>query len=164
MAVPAHEWGVQRRSVFAVVGAALATATPACGSSDDSIQVPTAPSPTTSTAAAPKTKTVKLFNGKTVIVDIACSVRLNISADKAEAVAAARELPPLKQRVLNRRRDFRRFLAAHPEHELTSAEYARYRALRARYKAALIRFNRQVRTFNRLADRFNGDLEACKSD
>jgi hypothetical protein len=146
----------------AAVAATVALAASACGS-NETIQIPTAPSPTTSTATAPKTKTVKLFNGKTVAVDIACSVRLHISADKADAVAAAKKLPSLKQHVLDRRRDFRRFLAAHPEHELTSAEYATYRSVRARYKAALTRYSRQVRTYNRLADRFNGDLEVCKA-
>jgi hypothetical protein len=146
------------------VAAATALVAAACGS-DETIQIPTAPSPTgtTSTSAAPKTKTVKLFNGKTVVVDIACSVRLHISADRDEAVAAAKKLPSLKQHELDRRRDFRRFLAAHPERALTPAEYATYRSLRARYRSAVTRYNRQVRTYNRLADRFNGDLHVCKA-
>jgi hypothetical protein len=144
-----------------------------CGGDDDeAIDLPTAAEPTTSErgpagdsnsgAQKKRTITVKLFTGETVRIDFQCSLRLDIASRKKEAVAAARQLPPLKQTVLNRRRDFRTFLRQHPENELASAAYQRYQELRASQSIAVKAYNAKVRKFNLLADRYNGALRACK--
>jgi DNA-binding GntR family transcriptional regulator len=91
-----------------------------------------------------------------------CAEERDLSSHKADAVAAARNLPSLKRTVLNKRRVLKRFLAAHPQRTLTPDDYATYRALRAEFRLAIRRYNRKVRAFNRLADRFNSVLLACK--
>jgi hypothetical protein len=147
-----------------VVVGALAFTVTACTKDQASIGLPTAPSSTvtTSTSRPTNTRSVKLFSGKTVFVDSFCAVSHHLSSHKADAVAAAKKLPLLKQVLLNTRRDLNRFLAAHPGHTLTADAYATYRSLRARDRSALARYNRQVSAYNRLAGRFNADLHACK--
>jgi hypothetical protein len=132
----------------------------ACGGSNE----PTAASSTRtrSTSASSNTTSAKLFGGKTVLISRNCAEERDLSSHKADAVAAARNLPSLKRTVLNKRRVLKRFLAAHPQRTLTPDEYATYRALRAEFRLAIRRYNRKVRAFNRLADRFNSVLLACK--
>jgi hypothetical protein len=153
---------------FAVVLGAgtIVLSVSACGGSDETIQMPTAPSSkgTRSTPAAPNTKSVKLFGGRTVVVSSVCAASIGLSSLKADAVAAAKQLPRLKQTLLNKRRDLKTFLVAHPQRTLTADDYATYRSLRAAYRSALKRYNRKVRAFNRLADRFNTALQACEID
>jgi len=156
------------RRLLVVLGAgAIVLGVSACGGSDETaIQMPTAPSSkgTRSTPAAPNTKSVKLFGGRTVVVSSVCAASSGLSSHKADAVAAAKRLPRLKQALLNKRRDLRTFLVAHPQGTLAPDDYATYRSLRAAYRSAFRRYNRKVRAFNRLADRFNTVLRACEID
>lgn len=156
---------LKRASPLALVvfAGTLAFTVTGCTKDQAAIDLPTAPSSTVTASKSTNTKSVKLFSGKTVLVDRLCAASHHLSSHKADAVAAANKLPPLKQTLLNRRRDLNRFLAAHPQHTLSAGAYATYRSLRARYRAALTRYNRQVDAYNRLADRFNADLRACKS-
>jgi len=107
---------------------------------------------------------VKLFGGKTVVVSSVCAASSGLSSHKADAVAAAKQLPPLKQTLLNKKRDLKTFLVAHPQRTLAPDDYATYRSLQAAYRSALKRYNREVGAFNRLADRFNTVLRACEID
>lgn len=143
------------------------------------IQMPTAPSrsvqpspgigapdrvsPPAAPAATAGSTSVKLFDGKQVWISSSCADSHDLSTHKADAIAAAKQMPRLKQALLNSRSDLARFLAAHPEHYLTHANYTSYKYLDATYKSALATYNRQVDLFNQLADRFNADLEACKT-
>jgi hypothetical protein len=137
------------------------------GSSSDQhvIQLPTAPSPPTGQAAAPtasRTRSVNLFNGKTIQVDRSCADSRDLDAHKRGAVRAADRVPPLKQTLLDTRRDYDGFLAKHPEQTLAPDDYAAWKSLRRTYKTALAAYNREVDSFNRLADQYNSDLQACK--
>jgi len=156
--------------VLAVVTVWIA---PGCGGGDDeSIELPkaaqeTGSAPTGTTDSTPEerkrdTVTVKLFTGEEVRISLQCSIRLDIRSQKNEAVAAARRLPSLKQRLLDRRRDYKAFLRQNPEQELPASAYERYRTLKAAYKSSLTAYNRQIRVFNRLADRYNAALKACR--
>jgi hypothetical protein len=91
-----------------------------------------------------------------------CSITHHVGSKKDTAVGAARRVPSLKQRLLNRRHDYRAFLRQHPERELSPSAYERYRALEAAYKSSLTAYNRQISVFNHLADRYNTALEACR--
>jgi hypothetical protein len=160
-----------RTSELKRVGAAIAAAgavaigCPACTTSDqETAETPKASSRTTTTSKSPDSQSVTLFSGKTVLVDHSCAVSHDVSSRRADAVAAGRQLPSLERSLVKARRRFRRFLAAHPERNLSAEEYARYKALRARYRAALTRYNRSVAEYNRLADRFNAALKECKID
>lgn len=162
--------------VLAVVLAFVLVWTAAgCGGDDDdeSIELPTAAqeSGAASTATAEPTPTeprrdtvvVELFTGKKVRISLVCSFSHHIGSKKKDAVAAARRLPPLKQRLLNRRRDYNSFLRRHPEQELPASVYERYRAVEAVYKSALTAYNKQIGVFNRLADSYNAALIACRT-
>jgi hypothetical protein len=150
-----------RLGLVLVAGTVILTVS-ACGSSDE----PTAASSarTRSTAAPPNTTSAKLFGGRTVFFSRNCAESRDLSSHKAAAVAAARNLPPLKRTVSNKRRKLKRFLAAHPQRTLAPDDYATYKSLRADYRLAVSRYNRKVRAFNQLADRFNSVLLACKID
>ncbi len=161
-----------RLPVLVLVMATLCLAA-GCGESDDeSIELPTAAQETGSAEGTTdsrsenerrNTVTFKLFTGESVRISLACSVTNRIAAKKKVAVAAARRLPSLKQRFLNRRRDYRVFLRQHPQTELSPSAYERYRALESAYEVALTRYNRQIRVFNRLADRYNAALRGCRA-
>ena len=156
-----------RRLAMVLGAGTIVLGVSACGGSDETtIQMPTAPSSkgTRSTSTTPNTKSVKLFGGKTVVVSSVCAASSGLSSLKADAVAAAKQLPRLKQSLLNKRRDLKTFLVAHPQRTLSPDDYATYRSLRAAYRSALRRYNRKVRAFNRLADRFNTALRACEID
>jgi hypothetical protein len=143
-----------------LVAGTVVLAVSACGGSDE----PTAASParTRSIAAPPNTTSMKLFGGRTVFFDRSCAESRDLSSHKADAVAAAENLPPLKRTVSKKRRKLKRFLAAHPQRTLAPDDFATYRLLQAEYRLAVSRYNRKVRSFNRLADRFNSVLLACK--
>jgi hypothetical protein len=148
---------------LAAVAGAVAIGSTACTTSDqDTVETPKASSRTATTST--DSQSVTLFSGKTVLVSHSCAVSHDLSSRRADAVAAARQLPSLERSLVRRRRRFRRFLAAHPERNLSAEDYARYKALRARYRAALTRYNRSVAAYNRLADRFNAALKECKID
>jgi hypothetical protein len=148
-----------RLGLVLITGTVVLTVS-ACAGSDE----PTTASSkrTRSTSTTSDTTSAKLFGGKTVVFSRDCAEERDLSSHRADAVAAARNLPSLKRTVLNKRRKLKRFLAAHPERTLTPDDYATYRLLRAEYRLAVSRYNRKVRTFNRLADRFNAVLLACK--
>lgn len=153
--------------VLVVALAVFLIAASACTSSDDeTIEMPTAPSAseTTSKQPAPKAKSIELFSGKTVSIDRVCALTNDVTANKADAVAAARRLPPHKQALLDAERDLDDFIAAHPERRLTSVDHATYQSLRRAYRSALRRYSRHVDAYNRLAARFNAGLEACARD
>jgi hypothetical protein len=69
---------------------------------------------------------------------------------------------PLKAAFLRARSAFRRFLAAHPEKALASADYREYTRLHAAYEVALQRVNAQIDRFNEAVAAYNGALEACR--
>ena len=147
-----------------IIGVAVA----ASGNSSDQqvIRMPTAPTPVSqpgSGAAAPAgTKPFKLFGGATVDVKPSCADSHHLGSHKAEAVKAAERLPAIKPTALDARRDFRRFLDAHPQHDLAPADFATYKSLKRRYDASIDTFNHGVDAFDHLADRYNADLRACK--
>jgi hypothetical protein len=152
---------------LAILAGAAALAATGCGSTDRAtIDMPTSPSQSKggSNRAAANTRTIEIFNGKRVWVDRFCATTHHVSSRKADLIAGARRLPPLKQTLLNERRKLRRFLAAHPGHTLAPTDFARYRSLVRRYRLALARYNRKVAAYNLLARRFNADLKACKKD
>jgi hypothetical protein len=153
-------WPLAPRLGLVLTIGTVALTVSACGGSGE----PTAASSkrTRSTPASSNTTSAKLFGGKIVVISRNCAEERDLSSHKANAVAAARNLPSLKRRLRNKRRALKRFLAAHPQRTLTPADFAIYRSLRAEYRLAVRRYNGKVRAFNRLADRFNAVLLACK--
>jgi hypothetical protein len=116
----------------------------------------------TSTVQPPRTRSVELFDGRRVKVSHTCVVSRNLDSHKSDAIAAAKALPPLKQRLLDTRRDLKTFLARHPGKYLESADYAAYESLQGTHESARLLYNGEVDRFNTLRDVYNNLLTECE--
>ncbi len=92
----------------------------------------------------------------------ACRVSRNLDGHKSDAAAAAKDLPALKQRVLDTKRDLKSFLARHPGRYLDSGDYAVYESLKGPYESACTDYNSQIDSFNKLVRVYNNLLTECE--
>jgi hypothetical protein len=97
----------------------------------------------TTTTAAPVRVGVKGADGRTYY----CSGAALADAKTKKARSDRRD-----KVLTQRKRSYRRFLAAHPEKRLAPADYDRYKYLRARYSAQLKFTNSAIDSYNHVLD------------
>jgi hypothetical protein len=144
-------------SLAVPVGTAAVVVGSGSGSDQATIQMPTSAHANGNGAS----ESVQVFDGSEVQVAPNCAAEHHLDDLKQDALAAANAMPHAKQILLDRERDFKQFLAKHPEKKLADADFATYTRLRASYKASLKVFNAQVDDFDRSGDAYNAVLDQC---
>jgi hypothetical protein len=114
-------------------------------------------------SSQPATESFDVFDGEAVSVDQSCAEAQGLEGLKADAVAAAKGLAPLKQLALDTEARLTTFNDRHPEQDLAPADLKQYEQLRARYRHSVRVFNNQVDDYNRLIDDYNDTLKTCSS-